>query len=526
MKSPLEAAACAVNVGILRAASLFVPACQRVEWRSEWRGELWQVRSQSSSKFSWTREREIAGFCVGAFSDAFCLRRIDRHVSAAHSSQTRSLPVRAFSVESAWQCLLFMVALVGASYGLARFLPGVRAERSLPEVPVRSGLVLIENANNEDSPPTISSGQFEAWRERKQEFFDGFAFYRVTRERVNLGPVSKGWGVASASSNFFALMGLPVRFRQPDASVDADLPSVILSEDLWKREFGADPHVAGSVVRLGLRRATIAGVAPVTAWQLPGKVDAWLFEPDSHNAEKGSGYVVAHLTPSGKSKMDAQEIRITSYSPHRSPDDLRGIRINGATRGPWDAFLFAILLAFLALPAITSVSFGEESVSLHEISWPRRFCRSGFLAAKIALSVSASPLRFAGSLVRAFPVQCEPGALHPNGRDIFRMPVRHELGAERSTPSLPGVFAARGASGACRPAFKNISSVEWNRAYVHGRPHAAACSFASDQLVRQSTLDVSRPLVEVSFCGSGSGLSRCISGSACRPRPTPAGMRR
>ena len=385
MKSPLEAAACAVNVGILRAASLFVPACQRMEWRSEWRGELWQVRSQTSSKFSWAQEREIAGFCVGAFSDAFCLRRIDRNVSGAQTPQARSLPLRTFSVESAWQCLLFMVALVGLSYGLARLLPGVRAERDLPEVPVRSGLVLIENANNEDSLPTISSGQFEAWKERKQEFFDGFAFYRVTRERVNLGPVSQGWGVASASSNFFALMGLPVRFQQTDASVDADLPSVILSEDLWKREFGADPHVAGSVVRVGLRRATIAGVAPVTAWQLPGKVDAWLFEPDSHNAEKGSGYVVAHLTPSGKLKMDAQEIHITSYAPHRSPDDLRGIRINGATRGPWDAFLFAILLAFLALPAITSVSFGEESVSLHEISWPRRFCRSGFLAAKIAL---------------------------------------------------------------------------------------------------------------------------------------------
>ncbi len=385
MKSPLEAAACAVNVGILRAASLFVPHCRRMEWRSEWRGELWQVRSQTNSRFSWAQEYEIAGFCLGAFSDAFCLRRIDRHRYAAQTPRTRSLPLRAFSVESAWQCLLFLVALVGASYGLARILPGVRAERSLPEVPVRSGLVLIENNNNDDSLTTISSGQFEAWKERKQEFFDGFAFYRVSRESVNLGPVSKGWGVASASSNLFALMGLPVRFRQTGASVDADLPSVILSEDVWKREFGADPHVVGSVVRVGLRRATIAGVAPVAPWQLPGQVDAWLLEPDSRDPEKGSGYVVAHLTPSGKSKMDAQQIRITSYSPHRSPDDMLGIRINSATRGPWDAFLFSVLLAFLALPAITSVSFGEESVSLHEISRFRRFCRWGFLAAKIAL---------------------------------------------------------------------------------------------------------------------------------------------
>ena len=101
MKSPLEAAACAVNVGILRAASLFVPARQRMEWRSEWRGELWQARSQTSSRFSWAQEREIAGFCLGAFSDAFCLRRIDRHIYAAQTPRTRSLPLRAFSVESA-----------------------------------------------------------------------------------------------------------------------------------------------------------------------------------------------------------------------------------------------------------------------------------------------------------------------------------------------------------------------------------------------------------------------------------------
>ena len=90
MKSPLEAAACAVNVGILRAASLFVPARQRMEWRSEWRGELWQARSQTSSRFSWAQEREIAGFCLGAFSDAFCLRRIDRHIYAAQTPRTVS----------------------------------------------------------------------------------------------------------------------------------------------------------------------------------------------------------------------------------------------------------------------------------------------------------------------------------------------------------------------------------------------------------------------------------------------------
>jgi hypothetical protein len=385
MKSAWEAAACAVNAGMLRAASLFVPACRRKEWRSEWRGELWQVRSQTFGVSSWQQEREIAVFCLGAFNDALCLRRMDGHGPTENSPRTRSLPLQFFSVDSVWQCLLFLALLLGLSYGLSRVLTGVRAERSFSEAPFRSGLVLIENANNEDSPPTISSGQYQLWRQSKQEFFDGFAFYRVTKERVNLGPMNTRWGVASTSSDFFALLGLPVRFRQADASVDAELPSVILSEDLWKREFGSDPHVAGGVVRVGLRNATIAGVVPVEPWQLPGKVDAWLVEPDSQATANGSGYVVAHLSSSGKSKMSEQRIPITSYAPHRSPDDLLGIKLNRSVPGSWDVFLFAMLLAFLALPAVTSFSAGEDSVSLQTISRWRKLCRSGCLFAKIAL---------------------------------------------------------------------------------------------------------------------------------------------
>jgi hypothetical protein len=194
-----------------------------------------------------------------------------------------------------------------------------------------------------------------------------------------------GWGVARASSNFFSLLGLPVRFRDTDRGADADMPSVVLSESLWRREFGANPHVAGSVVRVGLRRATIAGVAPEGPWELPGKVDAWLLEPDSQTVPNGAGYVVAHLTASGKSKMWAARVPIKSYSQHRSPDDLLGISLGNGVPGPWTLFRFAVILALLALPAITSVSFGDLSVSLHRISWPRRLCRWGFLGAKIAL---------------------------------------------------------------------------------------------------------------------------------------------
>jgi hypothetical protein len=377
-----------LNSALLRGASLVVPRSQRAEWWREWRGELWQVRRACAGQgeFCWTAEREIANFCLGAFQDALYLRRMDRKTSSLLGFVA---PARFMG--SAWQCLLFLGVTLGASYTIARLLPGVKAERSMTPFLIRQGMVLIEDADDDRSSRMISSGQYRAWTERKQAYFDGFAFYRVTKEAVDRETVqdglhgSAGWGVARASSNIFALMGVPVLFRETDTSMDADMPRVILSESVWKRQFGANPHIAGSVVRVGMRRATIAGVAPDGPWQLPGKVDAWLLEPDSQAVPAGAGYVVAHLTNSGKSLMGASEVRITSYAPRRSPDDLRGIKLGAGMPGPWDAFRFGAIMAFLALPAVISVSFGELSVSVDRISWLRRMCRWGFLVAKIVL---------------------------------------------------------------------------------------------------------------------------------------------
>jgi hypothetical protein len=279
---------------------------------------------------------------------------------------------------AAWQCILLMAIVLGASYVLSRVLPGVRAEQQLARVPTRSGLVLIQDANNEDSPATISSGLYRAWKDRKQEYFDDFAFYRVSQEKVSWSKHDHaGWGVARASSNFFRLVGLPV---QPIAE-----SGIVLSESAWRKEFGANPDIAGSEVQLGSRRATIVGVVADGAWGLPGKVDAWLLEPDAQAISAGPGYVVAHLSSSGKSKMRSPRVQITSYAPHRTPDDFLGISVCSDMPTPLRIFLFAALLAMLALPAVTSVSISDYSVSFDEISWKRQVHRWGFLAAKIVL---------------------------------------------------------------------------------------------------------------------------------------------
>jgi len=387
MRPRLERATCHLQSSLLRCASLLVPARQRAEWGREWRAELWHVRQERSPEgaVSWQGEREVTAFCLGAFQDALCIRRTGRQENRQEKRAVAAMD------GTARQCMLAFVALLAASYALSLLLPGVRAERSLWPRKVNANLVLIQQFDGDGSQATISPQQLRSWEGRKQKYFDGFAFYRVTQEVVDVEDASRGahckarWEVARASVNLFALLGTPVQFGETGVAPNSDLPAVILSERMWKNEFGANPHVAGAVMQFGTHAVRIAGVAPDGSLGLPGHADAWLLDPDAERGPGGEGYVIAHLTPAGSAAMWASCVHITARGPDQSEDDLMGVSVQDWRPTPWRLYLFALLLAMLSLPAITSVSLGESSLCLQQTSWLGRLRRWSFLAFKIAL---------------------------------------------------------------------------------------------------------------------------------------------
>ena len=360
---------------LLRAASLLVPVRQRVEWGREWSSELWHVRQSCVPEglHSWRAEREITAFCLGAFQDAVSLRR--------HAWKTRAPlpPLRG----SASLCLFVLAVALTACSGVALLLPGVRAAYSLARRPVDPGLVLIQNAASKSDRPSIPVEQFRSWSSSKQKYFDGLAFYKISQESVST--TQAGWEVAHASTNLFSISGVPIRYTGAENTTSGDLPRVILSDAVWKRDFAGKPNIAGSPVRVGGIVARIAGVAPKGSWRLPGKVDAWLLQPSSAFSAEDAGFVVAHLTPVGKVEMWAPRLQIAVAQPDDSNDEFLAVCLNEGMPLPWAVFGFAVILAFLALPATTCVSMGESSFSSQRPSWSRRLNRWGFLAAKIAL---------------------------------------------------------------------------------------------------------------------------------------------
>jgi hypothetical protein len=369
----------AIDRGLLCCASFLVPERQRAEWRLEWESELWHARRSNgtSGTVSWRAERQLADFCFGAFQDGACLRLL------WWQSRRRFAPLHG----SAARCLFFLAGLVLVCYLFSIFSPGVRAAHDFSSAQVRPGTILIQEGGAKGgSVPTMAIDQVRTWKRGRQRYVDGLAFYRVAGESVELGSHPGGtWQIAQASSNLFAVAGLSLQYMVSNEEARSDLPRLVLSQRMWRQKFGANPEIVGTVLFVGSRPAQLAGIAPGDAWRLPGNSDAWLLKPDSEMSPDGRGYVVAHLTPSGRSKMWGGLINIASYDARRSEHDFFGKSLEERTPGPRDIYWFGVFLAFLALPAIASVSLAEYSFSSHKPSWVRRAVRLGFLGMKIAL---------------------------------------------------------------------------------------------------------------------------------------------
>lgn len=363
----------------LRAAGLLVPRSQRVNWLREWDAEMWHVRRSCAPAEAITLNTELpaARFCLGAFQDALCVRRI--HLQG----RSQSTSIRG----TALKCIAGLAGTLVITLVFATALPGVRIERSPSRYQLRPDLVLMQNAlYNDDSAATITGREFRNLIASRQRAFDGLSFYRIGKETLSSGTHSGGrWQVAHASPNLFWLIAGPVRFVWTGAEGAGSLPRVLISEALWTREFAGNPNVIGNVIRVGLQNALLSGVVPRGSWRLPGKADAWILEPDKEIPATAVGYAVAHLTTFGRSEMFDHRVHIDSYNPDDPEDDLWGVTFEQRTRGPLRIYEFAVLLAFLVLPAVVSVSMGEYVFSSHKPSWRSRIRRFIFLWTKVLL---------------------------------------------------------------------------------------------------------------------------------------------
>ncbi|HEV2275323.1 MAG TPA: hypothetical protein VGR96_14220, partial [Acidobacteriaceae bacterium] len=394
---------------VLRCASLLLREEQRGEWWKEWSGELWYVwhATQNASGNFCAQQTAVAAFCRGAFADAFWMRRgamplrarlLLREIRAKLGRSGLHLPEVRCNLTSPGGCLLFLAALLASSLLLALHLPDAR-NAILPS-PYRESArtVLIARGGYSDAPfPTVRLEEFRQWRTSTHQYFTDLAFYQPVTKRVHFAPHNTAeLRMARGTDNLFALLNSTLVGSRTSGVLDRgghrELPSLILSQSTWRAHFGSDRSIVGRVVQVAGEDVVVAGIVPDTFWQLPGRMQAWIFYGDRRfESLPGNtrGIVVAHLRASAFSEGSDGSFRMSVPTDAGGYDSFECTSLAQRLQQPFSMFLFALLLAVLSLPATTSLPLGEYPVYRGSKSLPVQLRRWMFLSVKLVLLVPA-----------------------------------------------------------------------------------------------------------------------------------------
>ena len=203
---------------------------------------------------------------------------------------------------------------------------------------------------------------------------------------------------ARVSGNFFTLLGVrPAlgRLLRPEDDVKGAAPVVVISDDLWRRQFGRDPRVIGRRLRAAMYgfSYTVVGVAP-SGLGFPSGADYW--------APLGVlGYplvdVVARLAPGATPETARQEL-LRFFQAEGAHAGAGRQRATGAVAHTLPALVLGdVRPALVVLTAAVGLLLAVGCVNVGTLVLLRATARSPEIAVRRALG--AGPGRVARMLL-------------------------------------------------------------------------------------------------------------------------------
>ncbi|PWT82754.1 MAG: hypothetical protein C5B57_08170, partial [Blastocatellia bacterium] len=148
--------------------------------------------------------------------------------------------------------------------------------RPLP-YPDSDRLVMLWERPPKASRTRVSPLDLIDWSEQSHSFASMAGVLGISPTALNDADGTSETVVAQiVTTSFFDVLGIqPLSGRMFVADdAKAAAAGVVVSENLWRRRFGADPNFVGRAITLGERPVTVLGIAP--GWfQFMARVDAW-----------------------------------------------------------------------------------------------------------------------------------------------------------------------------------------------------------------------------------------------------------
>jgi predicted permease len=115
---------------------------------------------------------------------------------------------------------------------------------------------------------TTSYPAFQDYGQRNTSFSELVGFYGYCQARLSGGKAVKSISGYAVTGNYFEMLGVQPELGRFIQSADEhgpnSAPYVVLSDNLWRSAFNADPGVIGTTVRLNKDPFTVIGVAPAS----------------------------------------------------------------------------------------------------------------------------------------------------------------------------------------------------------------------------------------------------------------------
>jgi putative ABC transport system permease protein len=235
----------------------------------------------------------------------------------------------------------------------------------------------------------ITTMDFVEMRERQTSFSEFIGYLNGSTVNVTYNGQPYRYQGGYITHDFFRALGVaPVLGR--DFLPEEDRPgvdkAVILSDALWRTDFGADPNVLGKGVRVNGRSGTIVGVMP-PKFSFPGNEQLWIpvnaeFPPKPRN-DRGINFIaiIARLKPNVSLDQAQQEVsRIAGQFATQFPDTNKQFTMGyvrpliSAFTGPQLTGLLLVMLTFcfvvllIACANVMNMQFARATLRAKELA--------------------------------------------------------------------------------------------------------------------------------------------------------------